>query len=501
MINLVFVPVWDAITPPLSLAYLKSNVEIHGVSCKTIDLSTELKPIMLSAAGDTAAEDFLEKNPDLYKQWAKKILENSPSIVGFSVLDSNINNTKLVADEIRRLDPSVTLIAGGNCFTLPEVKKIHKALEYVDYVIEGEAESNLIWIIRAIESNSNIKKEANVWFKLPTGTVVKSSGEYIQQDLNTLEYPDFTDFDRTLYKEPDTIPLMFSRGCILNCTFCSNKFNHKTQRTRTGENVYTELQHQIKKYNAKSFMLNDDSLISHITYKELEKFCDLIIESGNIIPWRVYGTRIERLLNEKYVNKLADAGMAEVQLGVESLSTKVQRSMGKSSTYEEATRCVELFCKSAVSTSLWIIYGYPTETDEDFYQTVNWVKNNPNYLGFLNSNTFGANDKYLKDRSGEAVYYGHYPWSWASKESTIEKRKKRFLEFIEVLENEKQKSTIGFKYSIGDPLYVKYFTEWNEEERRLLFSEWERVEKTAKFYEDPKKFFPDDQNFIQKLLG
>ena len=54
---LALVPVWDAVTPPLGLAYLKSSIARAGFECITMDLTTEFRSIMVSALGDYAAEE------------------------------------------------------------------------------------------------------------------------------------------------------------------------------------------------------------------------------------------------------------------------------------------------------------------------------------------------------------------------------------------------------------------------------------------------------------
>ena len=53
---------------------------------------------------------------------------------------------------------------------------------------------------------------------------------------NHIPFPDFTDFRLADYPFKVRLPPLFSRGCVLNCTFCTNKWNHLNQRTRRGEN-------------------------------------------------------------------------------------------------------------------------------------------------------------------------------------------------------------------------------------------------------------------------
>ena len=103
-----FMPVWDALTPPLGLAYLKASICAAGFECKAMDFTTELRPIMMSAVGDKAAETYVAEHPALYQLWAEQICAEEPDVVGFTILDSNIRNTELVAREIKKRSPQTT---------------------------------------------------------------------------------------------------------------------------------------------------------------------------------------------------------------------------------------------------------------------------------------------------------------------------------------------------------------------------------------------------------
>jgi hypothetical protein len=70
-IVLALAPVWDSVTPPLALAFLKSSIEKAGYSCTCIDLSVQFRPIMVSVLGDSNADKHIKDNPELYKKLGK----------------------------------------------------------------------------------------------------------------------------------------------------------------------------------------------------------------------------------------------------------------------------------------------------------------------------------------------------------------------------------------------------------------------------------------------
>ena len=493
---LALAPVWESITPHLALAFLKGSVEKNGYECTCIDFSIQFRPFMVSALGDKGAEDYIAKHPKLYKGWAKQICDQKPDIVGFSLLGSNITNSSLVAREVRNILPNVMIVSGGPSLTRENMGCLQEALSFSDYVIEGEGEQALVDFIKCFEQKGKFEVLKQLWFKDEIGNLIYT-GHNNLQNIDQIPYPDFTDFDRKLYPSPHKLPLLFSRGCILNCNYCENKWNHLTQRSRTGSNVFEELKYHSNKYGIKEYMFNDDSLISSKTMRQMDEYCDLVISEGLIMPWSVYGTRVERLITQPFLNKLRRSGMERVSLGVESFSSRVQKEMGKSSRYDDADKMCRMFANEGIKTESWIIYGYPTETDADFDETLQWFIKNPNVLSHVTANSFGPNAKYMHDRPGVVTNHTRTQWGWVGLESTLQKRKERFLALIEVLETIRKARKGEFSFYFGDPLYVKYFSSWTPKDKEFLLKSWEILENPNIYLAKQKNGF----NRVLKFFG
>lgn len=427
---------------------------------------------MVSALGDKLAENYIASTPKLYKNWAKQIVDEKPDILGLSILISNIEASALIAKEVKRLSPKTIILSGGPSLTRENKNTLEEAYKFSDYILEGEGEAAIVEFVRCLQMNGDVRKVKQLWLQEPDGSLTHT-GHGIEQDINKIPLPDFTDFDRSKYPCPDKLPMLFSRGCILNCNYCENKWNHLTQRSRTGENVFNELKRNVYEYGIKEYMFNDDSLISFKTFTELEDYCDRVLAEDLVLPWGVYGTRVERKLTEAYVRKLRKSGMNQVSLGVESFSSKIQREMGKSSKYDDADKTCRLFADNGIKTEAWIIYGYPTETDKDFDDTLNWFVKNPGVLSHVTANSFGPNAKYHTDKPGMVTYQVNEPWwTWHGSDSSIQKRRDRFLRLMEVLESIRVSRNGKFSFHVGDPHYVKYFKTWTVRDKAFLFEKW-----------------------------
>ena len=185
--------------------------------------------------------------------------------------------------------------------------------------------------------------------------------------------------------------------------------------------------------------------------------------------------------------------MERVSLGVESFSSRVQKEMGKSSRYDDADKMCRMFANQGIRTESWIIYGYPTETDADFDETLQWFIKNPNVLSHVTANSFGPNAKYMHDRPGIVTNLSGRLGDWVGLESTLEKRKQRFLALIEVLESIRIARKGDFTFYFGDPLYVKYFSSWTKKDKEFLMKSWEKLE-------NPAEYLSKQNKSINKLL-
>lgn len=474
---LALAPVWQSSTPPLALAFLKSSLLHAGIDTYCIDFSVQFRPIMVSVMGDEVAEEYIATHPEIYKGWAKQIADQKPDVVGFSILMSNIKNTALVAQELRNLLPEVVIISGGPSLTRENMRYIKYTFRFSDFIVEGEGEVPIVELVKCIEDKGDVAKIKQLWLKDDFGHITYT-GVAPLHPIDQFHFPDFKDFDTNAYPVKNKLPLLFSRGCILNCNYCENKWNHLTQRSRSAANVFQELKRNVKEYGMQQYIFNDDSLISSKTIRQLEEYSDMVIAEGLQMPWHVYGTRVERLLTEPFVAKLRKSGMYGVSLGIESFSSRVQKEMGKSSRYNDADNCARLFAGQGIKTETWIIYGYPTESDEDFEETLNWFVKNPNIICHATANTFGPNAKYLHDKPGVISFNSESSWDWQGSESTLEKRKQRFLQLASVFEQIRVESKGKFSFHIGDPFYVKYFNEFKKSDKDFITDAWDKLEGT-----------------------
>ena len=305
---------------------------------------------------------------------ATRILNNNPRILGLSLLTQDSQFfTVWLCYHLKTLNPDLKIVIGGSGIknfiaeSTIEFAKLLNAKQYIDDYINGDGEYSIIEYLRNNLSYPGIN---SVTWKPIT-------------DLNMLPYPDFTDYNFSLYGEPG-IPICDSRGCVRTCEFCDIIEHWKKYQYRTAENIFAEMQHQIKQYKITKFFFYNS--LTNGNMKEFQKLLDLICNynikhPNNQISWDGYFiVRNKKQHPENFWQKIKQSN-GLLQLGIESVVEKVRIALGKNFTNEDIDYHLEMAKKYSVPLVLLLIVGYPTETLEDFKFTKQWFQDRKHYAG------------------------------------------------------------------------------------------------------------------------
>ena len=208
-------------------------------------------------------------------------------------------------------------------------------------------------------------------------------------DLDTLPFVDHEEAInwRNYYEAGRTrdtfLWTMSGRGCRFPCTFCSwggTLWDH-TVRQRSPLNVATELKELYERYG------NYEILDDHDCFDTAwgVKFAKQLIDFGfshREIKWGIqtHSSLINNLEDLKLMKK---AGLFWAKLGIESGNQETLNRIRKCVTIEQHERAVELLKKADVLVHLNLMVGWPWETREMAYHTIEWVKKlKPNQAQF-----------------------------------------------------------------------------------------------------------------------
>ncbi|MDD2889871.1 MAG: radical SAM protein [bacterium] len=389
---LVQAPAWGISTPPLALASLTAYMRHKDYKVLALDLNIELYK---SRTGKYRDVWELEKslsfwnNPSIVNEFAeyhKKylddqidiILGSGAKVVGFSIYFSSLYISLYLAKQIKKKNNKIIIVFGGPHVSRDLAGKTIVKDENVDFIVQGEGEVTLEEIVK------------NPKVDFCEGTLICKNGEVVDcgdreliKDINSLPMPDFSDYDFNDYKEPFKIPIISSRGCCNKCIYCNERPFWKRFRFRTAENMYKEMLYQLEKHPKGSFFDFQDSLVNG-SVKELEKLADFIIKDGLKIQWS--GQAIMRKdMTYELLLKLKQSGCVALGYGMETASVPLMLKAGKLLAKDiSPEKIVRDGYKAGVSCAVNFMFGLPGETEEDFRETLKFLRRNKDYIGTIN---------------------------------------------------------------------------------------------------------------------
>ena len=365
-IALVSMPSQNYWHPAPSIVFLKGVLSRAGIDSTCFDLNHAF----LTKFGNDAVQwcetgdDYNKEYKTFVEQYAKNFKDYE--WIGASVFTFNSQIfTKLFLEVIREHYPNIKLVIGGNGITsnhanVNSISKdfgdemIRKGL--ADYVIRGEGDLSLPALM---------KGENYVFDQM--------------DDLTNLPIPDYSDIDFELYTKP-TLIVTGSRGCVRQCTFCDVHANWKKYKYRPGEEVANEIIHQYYTYGIKHFHFSD-SLVNG-SLKEFRVFCKTLAAAKLPIEWRGQFIFRSGMTDEDW-DDLAASGCKGLWIGIESGSDAVRWHMKKKFSNDDLYKSIAALGKRKVNMLYLLMVGYPTETEEDFEDTITLLKKSEPYKEYV----------------------------------------------------------------------------------------------------------------------
>jgi hypothetical protein len=172
------------------------------------------------------------------------------------------------------------------------------------------------------------------------------------------------------------LPLESSRGCVRACSFCDWPVAQGGFRAKNGRQLADELIHYFKEYNVTNFYFNDALINGSVKDLRLFNQCILDFYRENNLPNRYFTysglfiVRNSASFKEQDFELMGKAGADTMIIGLETGSDRVREHMNKKFTNEDFRFTIEQFSKHKIRTYWLMIVGYPTETIEDFGETL-----------------------------------------------------------------------------------------------------------------------------------
>jgi anaerobic magnesium-protoporphyrin IX monomethyl ester cyclase len=334
--------------PPLGLAYLGAVLEKEGCEVKIIDMSVlRVTPERLLA-----------------------IIERfCPELIGISLTTPLAETVyRLVARIKANFD--IPVILGGAHPTSNPAECLEKG---ADIVVRGEGEETIAELIHKLDRLEVVK-----------GISYKKDGKFFHNDAR----PPIQDLDRLPFPARHLLPLkkydfvdaknkpvgtiMTSRGCPFGCVYCNKNIFGLKFRARSPENVLSEIEEMVRKYNVREIHIEDD--VFSLNKERAMKIFDGIIQKRLRVTILIgNGVRVDSV-DFELLKKMKQAGLYSISFGVESGSQEILDGICKGIKLDQARRAFKMSKKLGLETWGFFMLGLPGDTKKTMQMTIDFAK-------------------------------------------------------------------------------------------------------------------------------
>ena len=305
----------EYVNPPINIGYLSSYLKLHGFETKIIHLTTGMElPVI---------ED---------------------GIVGISMTTPQFNLGVKIMNDIKKQGGNHLFVAGG---IHPTVNAAESLQAGFNTVVTREGEQSLLELSKGF-----------------TYGVIE--GKQIK-DIDLIPIPDYDGMNVNKYHfnfDGKNSAICFtSRGCPGKCNFCSSQKMFDKVRFNSIDYVIKHVDTLIDKYKYEMIMFMDDVFAIK---KDRVQIITNHMKSRKI-PYRCLA-RAD--IKPEIMDILADTGVLEVGIGIESGNQQMLNTMNKRTTVEQNKNVIQGFKDRGVKVKAFLLLGCPGENKETIQDTI-----------------------------------------------------------------------------------------------------------------------------------
>lgn len=359
--------------PPIGLAYLAAALREAGHRVTIVDAFGEAVERLVRHA------EFTTNGLD-----AEQIAERIPGdvdLVGVTCMFSNAwiycrRTIEVIAERF----PGVPIIVGGEHPTADH-RRLLEQMPSVLCCVLGEGEDTVVDLAARIASRRAIDDVPGIALRSEDGTVRKTAARRRIREVDDIPWPDWSTVPLASYLDNDicsdgyaarAMPLIASRGCPYQCTFCSSPQMFGTRWVaRDPRQVIDEIEHYARTLGVRYFEFHDLTMI--VKKEWIVAFCKELHARGLDVQWSMpSGTRSEAL-DADVLGWMKRSGCRSFSYAAESGSKEELRRIKKKISPERMLASMRAAIDNGLVTKCHLIFGMPGQTKRDVIETVRFV--------------------------------------------------------------------------------------------------------------------------------
>lgn len=311
-------------------------------------------------------------------QTAQIVNDVAPRWVGFNLLAPTYEISARIA---AKLNPNIMVMLGGHqAKAMPAEILLDPRMLRCAALVIGEGETR---VARLLDNHRNRGELPGVMWRdpimrTPVAGGVPGNTHHLAPDIDALPFVDRRYLAQDPHRDNGRLEanMVGARGCPYDCTFCGAAVSANpdiTIRTRDPHNILDEM-YELRTAGVTGFRFVDDLFLGarRVIATMMREFsADRV---GEWARWDATG-RINVLnrASDELLDTLAENGLREVALGVESGSERMLTLIDKRITPDMARTVVRRLTERGINVKGYFILGFPTETCDEIDETVRLV--------------------------------------------------------------------------------------------------------------------------------
>jgi radical SAM superfamily enzyme YgiQ (UPF0313 family) len=300
-------------------------------------------------------------------------------LVGFTCMTEQRMSVFIMARLLKLAIPGIQIAVGGPHATLMHEQIIKTYYMYIDYIVLGEGEESFKELVMVSIDFS----KGHVFNAIP-GIVTASNPNPEKRmpidNISTLPHAiNGVKLFKNIGRLEAEAPMIFSRGCTASCAFCSTTKFWKGYRSRTAEDVFSEMLEWHYLYGANGFKFHDDASTANV--EEWKKLCRIMVEnwtSKALIKagiWKYEITARADQMDDELIELLARSGCKRIAFGIETGSEAMLKAMNKRLDMSVAINTLKKVREKGIEVVGLFVIGFPGESEETINRTCELIRN------------------------------------------------------------------------------------------------------------------------------
>lgn len=301
----------------------------------------------------------------------------SCDVVGMTTCFGQLFGNVLLARLLKQRNPRIRTVLGGSTVSSRVGPSVLREYPEIDFVVQGEGEVAFADLLAAMAAGASTEG-LGVASRDRSGAITPVQMREIPSldELPVPEYAEYAEKAATLGLGW-SIPIEGSRGCWWDrasrtgrpeqtCYFCNLNVQWKRYREKSSDRICAEVEELTSRFKTnRVFFL--DNIIRHTGVEELAEGLVKVNRSLHIFYEMRASIRPGQIL------VLAEAGVSQVQFGIEALSSTLLKRINKGTRVIQNLEVMKTCYELDIDNKSNLIVGFPGSTETEVQETVRMI--------------------------------------------------------------------------------------------------------------------------------